>query len=666
MDYLANITHQDLQLSKLPIVVNIDAASPVTYPARHDLRYYLEVFVPEFYQGGFISLTTLEGSEEPSQTLAGITAYPGANFEIQDLLHGLVESCVPAFGLSQITICETMVRPYYTKAIRKNGTVLIDQTLLPSSYVFRGGFSENDYASYKSRFFTSYIGANRRFLTWKPDFATVRPNQPEYLSFLTNFSPTPAELRLRVEITYEDWSVETITAKTLTNVSSMAVYVVPVGPTVLNLQARMNANGKFVSRYKVWLSNENNERLSEERTYLIDNQPYRKVRFILFQNSLGCFDTLDCYGDGTANLKVQRETAEQFRGYEYLPGVSERVINRITGERELTVSVGYGRYNIKDLRDYWQELFFAEQVYLITDREHIPLTLVTDSYLTDDDREKLVGRTLTFRYTNPETSYSRLPVMAAAPVRPTGWRGDAQACELNQSTGLRNGKKRYGLLVKYFIDSGEDVKPRTQKSNIVGTEGYIPSWDSADCAAATTPFKNLLLTQTSIYKRNNCNIGQVGGNWSISIPANTYGSEISQGDADGKAQAAANAQDTQENANLNGTCIIPTPIPIGITNACPTASTQPIFAVIVGSDEIVTNTSYNTPTVRYAAAGLNAGTYNIDIRVAYAASPFVNFRLRIPSKGFDSGVLSGNQTYRIANITVNWGDSDLIIIGEPA
>ena len=39
MDYLANITHQDLQLSKLPIVVNVDASSPVTYPVRTNLRY---------------------------------------------------------------------------------------------------------------------------------------------------------------------------------------------------------------------------------------------------------------------------------------------------------------------------------------------------------------------------------------------------------------------------------------------------------------------------------------------------------------------------------------------------------------------------------------------------------------------------------------------------
>ncbi|AEI46805.1 DUF5977 domain-containing protein [Runella slithyformis] len=666
MDYLANITHQDLQLSKLPIVVNVDASSPVTYPVRTNLRYYLELFVPEFYQGSFISLTTLEGSEEPPQTLAGVTAYPGANFEIQDLLHGLVESCVPEFGLNEITLCETMVRPYYAKAIRKNGSVLIDEIILPSGFVYRGGFLESDYAAYKNKFFTSYVGSGRRFLTWKPNHATLRPDQPEYLGFITNFSPTPSELRLRVEITYEDWSTETITAKTLSEVSSMAVYVCPVGPTQLNLQARMNSAGEFVIRYKVWLSNENNERLSEERTYLVDRQPFRKVRYILFQNSLGLFDTLDCYGDGFETLRVQRQTAEQFRGYEYLPRVSERVINRVTGERELTVAVGYGRYQIKDLRDYWQDLFFAEQMYLVTDREHIPLTLLSDSYLADDDREKTVGRTLTFRYTNKETSYSRLPALIATPERPTGWRGDAQACELDQSTGLRNGKKRYGLLVKYYIDSGEDVKPRTQKPNIVGTEGYIPSWDSVDCTAGTTPFKNVLISQTSVYKRNNCAVGQVGGNWTVSVAANTYGSEVSQTDADGKAQAAANALDTQENANMFGTCIVPAPIPIGLTSACPTASTQPIFAVIVGSEEIITNTSFNSPTVRYAATGLNQGSYNLDIRVQYAASPFESFRIRIPSKGFSSAVLAGNQTYRIANISINWGDADLVIICEPA
>lgn len=664
MDYLANLTHLDLQLSKLPIVINVDATDPVAYPNRSQLRYYLQVFAPEFYQGSFELLTTLEASEEPPTTLAGITTLPGANFEIQELLHGLLESTVPPFGIDEITLCQAVVLPFYTKAIRKNGNTLINENLLPSSFVFRGGFEDSYYSSYKDRFFTAYLGANRAFLTWKPNAVMIRPNQPEFLGFLTNFSPSPSELRLRVEITYEDWSSETITAKTLANIAAMAVYNIPVGPTQLNLHNRLNATNKPVIRYTVWVSNENNERLSQERTYLIDRRYTKNVRFFLFQNSLGMWDTLDCYGDGTETLKVQRETAEQFRGYEYLPQVAERVINRVTGEREISVAVGYGRYQNAALRQYWQELFFAEQIFLVTERAYLPLTLVNDTYLADDDREKLVPRTLTFRYTNSERSYSQLPTLAAAPARPTGWRGDAPACELNQSTGLRNGKKRYGLLVQYYTDTGEDVKPRIQKANTAGTEGYIPTWDSADCAASTTTFKNVAISQQSVFKRNNCTAGKVGGKWTITVAANSYGSEVSQADANAKAQSAANALDTQDNANLYGTCITATAIPLGLTNACPDAATNPIFAVLIGSDEPITNTSYNAPTVRYAATGLNAGTYNIDIRVAYSSTPFSTFRLRIPSKGFDSGPLSGNQTYRIANITVNWGDPNLIIIGE--
>ena len=75
---------------------------------------------------------------------------------------------------------------------------------------------------------------------------------------------------------------------------------------------------------------------------------------------------------------------------------------------------------------------------------------------------------------------------------------------------------------------------------------------------------------------------------------------------------------------------------------------------------MVPNTSSNS-TVRYAATGLAAGSYNLDIRVRYSGSPFQAFRLTIASKGLTSEVLSGNQTYRFANVVVNWGDAELLI-----
>jgi len=89
-----------------------------------------------------------------------------------------------------------------------------------------------------------------------------------------------------------------------------------------------------------------------------------------------------------------------------------------------------------------------------------------------------------------------------------------------------------------------------------------------------------------------------------------------------------------------------------------------VVALLLGSSEVVTNTSPGS-AVRYAANGLAAGTYHVDVRVQYAGSPFQPFRLTIPAKGLTSELLSGNQTYRFANVVVNWGDADLIVKAIP-
>jgi hypothetical protein len=668
MDYLASIEPQNLALSKNPVIINVDPVSPSTHPLRAGLRYLLEVYVPKFFQSSeFELLAILDASEEPPVTYADGITYAGAYYDLAELLHSKLESCPPDFGQATIRVCDTLTGSYYTKALRYDGPMLIDATLLPSGYVFRGGIGPLDYQDFGRTFFTRHT-EGRKFLTYKPDSCLIRTDQPEFLAYLTNFSPVPSELRLRVEVTFQDGSHSTFTALSLVGITAMTVYSIPVGMIALGL----NAQPKLVQLYRLWVSNQQDERLSEVRSYRVDRTAVRQVRYILFENSLGAFDTLAMTGDGTETLKVVRQYADRFTGYDYLATAREQIINRVTGERELSVAFGYPNQNANQLREWWQEIYFSEQVLLFTDRRAIPLTPLSDTYVPHDDYEPLVGRSMTFRYTNEERSYSKLPALPAAPARLTGWRGDAAACEINAATGLRTGMKRYGVLVKYYPDNNETVKPYTQKANTPGTEGYVAPWVSADCSAASTPFLNLAQSQPSTLTKSNCAAGYVGTRWTIAAAAGSFGSETSLADANARAQAALTALDTQANANAYGSCVLAAPIPIGIRNDCPGdasglngGSYNPIIALLKNGMEIIPNT-INEPSVRYASETLPAGTYNLDIRASYSSAPLLSFRLRIPSKGLVSPVLNNNQTYRFANVPVAWGDADLILIAEPA
>ena len=669
MDSLANFTTIDLALSKNPIVLNTDPLSPTEYPTRSGLRYLLDIYLPKYFQGqDYQLLTTLEASEEPPASTADATIYAGAYFDVADLLHSQLMAYPPDFGQQGISVCDTLTTSYYAVSRRLDAEAPIDTTQLPTGYVYRAGVGPSHYADFKDTFFSRYT-QGRKFLTYKPNRSNIRTDQPEYLTYLTNINPAPTELRVRVNVLYADHTRHTLTASTLAGAQAMTAYCIPVGMQALGLLALPQE----VLHYDLWISNEANERLSEIRTYYVDRTYHRQVRYVLFENSLGSFDTLALTGDATETLKVTRELADQFTGYDYLPTAQERIINRVSGERELSVAFGFPRYQVQAQKAWWQELYFSEQCYLITDRAHIALQPVSDSYLVQADAEDLVARGMVFRYTNQERSYSLLPSIEAAPTRATGWRGDAPACQINPANGLRTGQKRFGVLAKYYLDTGQDVKPYTQKTNSPGTEGYIDSWVSADCTAANTPYLSAAVSALSTFFKTGCAVGQVGTRWLISIPAGAYGSETSQADADARAQAAYTALDTQANANLYGSCIAAAPVPIGLQNNCPgdasglhAGSYNPIAAVLLSGVEIIPNTTYALGVTRYAASPIDDGTYNIDVRAIFSSPPTLPYRIRIPSKSLASPTLNGPQTYRFSNVAVAWADPDLIIIIEPA
>ena len=637
-------------------MLNVD---PVVLPegqSRVDLRYFCEVFVQKSFQSAaFVSLSRHEASEEP--VTEGSTSSAGAYFEIQTRLDDLLVAEPPELGAGTIQVCAGLTRQFYTQTERYDADELLDTGQQSSEWIIKAGISGRDYDTYRDLFFTRFVGAGCRFLTWQPDNKLIRTDQPEWLYFLTNFSPTPAELRIRVRCLYDDNSEETYTAAQLANVAYMTVYALPVSMEALGLLTRP----KNVILYQVWLSNEAQLAVSEVRTYRVWTEHFETVRYLLYQNGLGGYDTLAFVGNLVESMKVSRQLVTRFVGHDYLPTISEELINETTGERQISLTLG-GRVT-EAQRVYLEDLLLSQEYYLAAG-DWLPLIPVTDALVTFNIDEWPIDRTLVFRYANAVSRFSQLPKIAKE-SRPTGWRQWTTSCEIG-ANGVRTGRRIVNELVKYFLDSGTNVRPLITKANTPGTEGYIAPWETENCWADTTPFLSEAVSISSTKKRSGCGTGTIGTVWTITVAAESYGSEISQADANAKAMAAALAQDTQANADLYGSCINTTPIAIGLQNTLTDtpAAYEPVVALLLDGVEIVSNTDINS-TIRYAAQGLSAGTYNIDVKVQYTTTPFVPFQLTIASKSLTSAVLSGNQTYRFANVVVNWGDAAIIVKAVP-
>lgn len=541
IDELVECNPINLDLARNKIVVNVLAYDPVNVVNRTGLEYYLEVWVPVSYNANtFKLLGTLEAREEPKHVSGTVEYYPGAFFEISSLLDAMLETTKPAFRQSQISVCKDMVTPYYCVVKILNNGVLVDTYTSPSRYAIKSGISETDFEFFQNNFFSTYIGSSGKFLSYKTTTNLVlQAGKTEFLYFLTNYDVSITTLKLKVVCQLADGSETINIQQILEGVLPMNVYCIP-----------LKIEDSNVLSCSVWLLNQNDLRISEVVSYKIEQRYRRFAKRILFENSLGVFDTFTFFGQSAENLSFSRQVGEQFVGYDYLAEASESVIRSTKATRKLSIAIEWA---YKNVAEYLTDLFFSKKCYLETDRSYLPLLPISDGYIPSDDSEEWAGRQIEFLFGKEETNYSNLPTPTAIESRPTGWRPLSTACELD-ANGKYNGMMKVVTIERIYLDDNSLVTPRQIKPNVVGEEGYIASIASASCAATNTPFLSAAISRQGTFINMECGTNMTGGYATITIPAGTWGSLLSQADANAKAEADWQSKNTQAYANANGTC----------------------------------------------------------------------------------------------------------------
>jgi hypothetical protein len=528
-----------LDMTRNPIVVNILAHEPVTLIDRTGLSYELEVYIPTSYGASTWKLLgTVEAREEPVETVGSVDIYAGAFFEISGLLDAVLETSKPAFLQEKISVNSQMVTPYYCVAKIYNNDELVDTQELASRYAIKAGVSELDYELYKDSFFTTFIGGERRFLSYKPVTEVVQGGGLEYLNFLTNYSADINSIHVKMYCRLKNGKTREGIVKTLDGVMPMNVYCIPV------------EFATDVESCSVWLLNQDDLRISEVRNYLVDPRYKRRLKRILFENSLGVYETFNFFGESAETVNISRQVGERFIGYSYLAESSESVTRSIRANRELSIAINWAS---KGVAEFLTDLMYSKNVFLETDRSHLPLTPIDESYVVDNDAEDWAGRRFLFSIGKTETNYSNLPTPELVAERPKGWRQLTTACQLD-SRGRYNGYLQVVTIERYYLDNGELVLPRQIKPNINGEDGYIVPVLSGSCAPASTPYLSAAISRAGSYRRNNCT-GELWGNYpTINIAAGAWGSLLNLADANTKAENEWLSLDTQVYANANGAC----------------------------------------------------------------------------------------------------------------
>ncbi|MCU0336343.1 MAG: DUF5977 domain-containing protein [Sediminibacterium sp.] len=550
-EILAGLKHLPLKLTRNKLTIHIDAATP-TNPIRSGMLTYAEIYVPEAYQSpNYILVSKRMGSEKPVSILSGLPFYYGTDFDIEKILDGKVSYCPPNLKINEIQLCPTLTVPYKVRSyIEKDRQIIVGtEQNSTTEFALKGGLKADDFAGWKDEFFTTYFNEKLPFLTNSSSEKEISRDQPEYLYFLVNIFPKPTTLKLRITLYFNDGTDDIFTIKTVQNVEQYSVYSIPAGFSNLGLEIHENIVKKIVS-YELWVSNQDDKRISEVRTFTLDERYYRNDRYIVFSNSLGGYDTMRVTGVGRETLKVTKQSGERELESNYLPSSSDIFVTGIEGRPETTINTGFLD---ADATAYLAEILFSEDIYILTKDGLVPVILVDDSLMTIEDNVDLTSRNLTFTHAKKETAFSALPVAPTVATRELRWEPSGPYCVYSPDTGLSTGFQGATTLTLVYADNGEPVKGVPPKNNTPGTEGYVPPQISSACGNNYAPFKNVSIARLGTYRKNDC-VGGFGDFANIVVSANLYGG-LTQAEADNRAEAHWNFLNTQEFANQNALCI---------------------------------------------------------------------------------------------------------------
>ena len=550
IDELAPVTYLPMRLAGNQLSYTINAADE-SITDRSGLLYKLCLKNPAAYQSGdFKELIVLSGREIPPSA-EDSAVY--ASFDVETLLDSLLTRQAPDLRQTGIMPCAGLVLPYYVVASIENNRVPVAGSMRvgPPEYVLKGQLATEQFAGWRDQFFTTYLSDTRQFLTWQPDAQRIDPEQPNWLYFLVNMTPRPQSLTLRIGVTYADGTTDTLTGPTAANPYAYTVYSIPVGFGQLNLDATERQTGKLIHSYQVWLVNEQQRRLTQVRTYYVETEPPRNVRYLIFANSLGGYDTLRCTGIATDSLGLKAVTAQRSLPSGYLPTSAELFTASKTGDRAMTINTGL-QEDPANL-DYLQELALSEDVYVLTQEGLVSVVPTDTAYRPREDDEDLAGRPFSFRWGKSEVGFSALPTPPTAPLRPTAWQPENPYCLIDSATGLRTGVLGAARLRLTYADTGEVVTGVRTKANVPGTIGYVAPVASALCAPLTTSFRNVATTRIGSFVRQTCPVGQAGQPATLAIAANTFGGNTADEVANRVAQAFR-LLDTQAYADQFGPC----------------------------------------------------------------------------------------------------------------
>ncbi len=348
----------------------------VTTPGEN-YRSYLEVRV-QHTPGGTFQKTMAMAVELNSENVSV--------FNLRQALRGVLHATPPAHNENTIKRITDRIKLYkvfykYTEedALEPSGSLNESNPF----YVALGGIDKKKYP--ETDYFGNYIPTNKKFMTWQPPMKGVDLAQEDYLQFWV-YHLDITQLKLMATAYYDDETTATEELMNLTGVVYGGMYQVPAGP--FNTGVLAIDSEKNLVRYDLWLRDQDDEDVSEVRSYMITQTTPPNTRYFMFLTSLGAYEVIRTTGIAERTVEFQNEIIEKHLTEDYSATDGQFQSGDKTLQARSRYSSGWitGRYAQLWL-EYMQDFMLSNQVYEITGGQRVPVIIQSRSMPLKPDRD---------------------------------------------------------------------------------------------------------------------------------------------------------------------------------------------------------------------------------------------------------------------------------------
>lgn len=268
-------------------------------------------------------------------------------------------------------------------------------------YSLDGGIEEGVRAIYNESGtdWLTELSANDQFLTWQPAEKMTHKASVEKLFWLVQ---SASRLKLKVKRTNTDDSTSESIAAEL-DVSSYTVVECIVSP------AELFSDTADLEKYEVWLLDQDDNVISEIRTYTIDSNYYERNDTFIFQNSFGACDVIWARGDMTEQVEYQRNRFERVLRYDHLMKDHSQAAGRSKSKRNGESELGYiTESDPATWKEYYALEFLASKDHYKIENDFIlPVVITAQDSLVFRDRNYVYSQTFKWEMSHASRYYSR-------------------------------------------------------------------------------------------------------------------------------------------------------------------------------------------------------------------------------------------------------------------